>query len=149
MCIFGICITEGMKYQISSFVTVLKHTQTHKYLACSNAQPSECHMPGERSKAATNSTRSHFFKAQNWKELLDTGGEPVSLWSPLEQKSKMTCSNEKSFIMDERQAILSLNSICLEGKGQGALRRKISSENTKQSLWDDNTNTGVGMGGAE
>lgn len=81
-----------------------------------HAQSCEYHISGERSKAATNST------------------DPISLWSSIEKKlntrvnwcafdlhwnkSKMTHSNEKSLIMDER-VILSLNSFCLEEEDEG------------------------------
>lgn len=55
----------------------------------------------------------------------------------------MTCSNEKSFIMDERRPILSLNLSVPKGKEWEVGGREINSQNTKQFLWDKNINNGV------
>lgn len=96
----------------------------------------------QRSKAATNSSRSHFSKVQNWKNC-PTRGEPASLWSPLEQKSKMTCSNEKPFTMDERGVFL-LWILSVQEKRMVKIQAgKINSQHTKQSSGGENSTGGV------
>lgn len=84
---------------------------------------------------------------------------PISLWSSIKKrlnirvnwctfdlhwnKSKMTHSNEKSLIIDER-VILSLNSVWRKRMKGLNKKNKLSKHN--KTLWDDNTKKGIRRG---
>lgn len=150
MCVFETSTTLCRKHRISSShyhphhhacvhtrAGARAHTRAHTHrmgqkrvrinVTGSHAQPGDCHMSGERSKATANSTRSHFFKVQHWEEA-EHGGKLVCLWSPLEQKQNDTL---KWKVIDNGWKGDSFFEFFLfGGRGWRGLRRKINSEMT-------------------
>lgn len=116
-------------------------------LTGSHAQPGDCHMSGERSKAIAKSTRSHFFKVQHWEEA-EHWGKLVCLWSPLEQKQNDIL---KWKVIDNGWKGDSFFEFFLfGGRGWRGLKIKINSQNIAQYLWNGNTKMrGIRTGGAE
>lgn len=146
ICIFRICSTKYMKYQISSSL-ILLHTSTHeRQSACSDTQPCESYMPGERSKAATNSSRFHFLRSRTEKNCWTLGWTCIPLIF-IGTKKQNGMLKWKIIYNGWKKGYSFFEFYLFRGKGWGSCKEK--NKFTKQSLWDDNTNNGVAVGAVE